>query len=187
MPMTSEVLKEAAAQMDRNVEAVHREFTGVRTGKASPALLDTVHVEAYGSRMPLKQTATVTAPEPQMLVVQPWDANLVSTVSKAIQSSDLGLNPSVDGNLIRVRIPPLTEERRREMVKLLHKFAEEGRVAVRHARHKAKSDIEKMVKDGTVGEDVGRRDLDLLQKLTDEYIARIDEMMTHKEAEVMEV
>lgn len=185
--MSSEVLKEAAAQMDRNIEAVHREFAGVRTGKASPALLDTVQVEAYGSRMPLKQTATVTVPEPQMLIVQPWDANLVNTVSKAIQSSDLGLNPSVDGNLIRVRIPPLTEERRREMVKLLHKFAEEGRVAVRRARHKAKSDIEKMMKDGVVGEDAGRRDLDLLQKLTDEHITRIDELMTHKEAEVMEV
>lgn len=185
--MSSEVLKEAAAQMDRNIEAVHREFAGVRTGKASPALLDTVQVEAYGARMPLKQTATVTVPEPQMLIVQPWDANLVNTVSKAIQSSDLGLNPSVDGNLIRVRIPPLTEERRREMVKLLHKFAEEGRVAVRRARHKAKSDIEKMMKDGVVGEDAGRRDLDLLQKLTDEHITRIDELMTHKEAEVMEV
>ncbi|MFO7587055.1 MAG: ribosome recycling factor [Gemmatimonadota bacterium] len=185
--MTSAVLKETAAQMDRNIEAVQREFTGVRTGKASPALLDSVQVEAYGSRMPLRQTATVTAPEPQMLVVQPWDASLVNTVAKAIQSADLGLNPSVDGNLIRVRIPPLTEERRRDMVKLLHKFAEDGRVAVRHARHKAKSDIEKLMKDGKVGEDAGRRDLELLQKLTDEHIARIDELMTHKEAEVMEV
>jgi ribosome recycling factor len=185
--MTSAVLKETAAQMDRNIEAVQREFTGVRTGKASPALLDSVQVEAYGSRMPLRQTATVMAPEPQMLVVQPWDASLVNTVAKAIQSADLGLNPSVDGNLIRVRIPPLTEERRRDMVKLLHKFAEDGRVAVRHARHKAKSDIEKLMKDGKVGEDAGRRDLELLQKLTDEHIARIDELMTHKEAEVMEV
>ena len=108
--MKSLALKEASAQMDRNIEAIQREFSGVRTGKASPALLENVQVEAYESRMPLNQTATVSAPDPHMLVVQPWDANLVAAVSKAIQSADLGLNPSVDGNLVRVSIPPLTEE-----------------------------------------------------------------------------
>ncbi|MDT8435929.1 MAG: ribosome recycling factor [Gemmatimonadota bacterium] len=185
--MTSPTLKEASTQMDRNVEAVQREFAGVRTGKASPALLDVVQVEAYGSRMPLKQTASVSAPEPQLLVVQPWDANLVNAVAKAIQSADLGLNPSVDGNLIRVSIPALTEERRKDMVKLLHKFAEEGRIAVRHARQKAKSEIEAKVKEGEIGEDEGRRQMDAVQKLTDEHIARIDEMLEHREAEVMEV
>jgi ribosome recycling factor len=173
--------------MDRNIEAIQREFSGVRTGKASPALLDTVQVEAYESRMPLNQMATISAPDPHMLVVQPWDANLVAAVSKAIQSADLGLNPSVDGNLVRVSIPQLTEERRREMVKLLHKFAEEGRVAVRHARHKAKTDIEHHVKDGELSEDEGHRELDALQKLTDEHIARIDELLKHRESEVMEV
>ena len=185
--MKSPALKEASSQMDRNIEAIQREFSGVRTGKASPALLDTVQVEAYESRMPLNQTATISAPDPHMLVVQPWDANLVAAVSKAIQSADLGLNPSVDGDLVRVSIPPLTEERRKEMVKLLHKFAEEGRVAVRHARHKAKADIGQHVKDGELSEDEGHRELDALQKLTDEHIARIDELLKHRESEVMEV
>jgi ribosome recycling factor len=173
--------------MDRNLEAIGREFSGVRTGKASPVLLDSVQVPAYGSMMPLKQTATVTAPEPQMLVVQPWDTSLVGAVAKAIQAADLGLNPSVDGNLIRVAIPALTEERRREMVRLLHRMAEEGRVAVRHARHKAKAELEREKKDGEISEDQMHRDLESLQKLTDEHISRLDDLLARKEAEVMEV
>lgn len=185
--MSKSALKEASSQMDKNIEAIHREFSSVRTGKASPALLDSVQVEAYESRMPLNQTATISAPDPHMLVVQPWDANLVAAVSKAIQSADLGLNPSVDGNLVRVSIPPLTEERRREMVKLLHKYAEDGRIAVRHARHKAKAEIERQIKDGDLGEDQGHRELDALQKLTDEHIERIDELLKQRESEVMEV
>ncbi|NNK49133.1 MAG: ribosome recycling factor [Gemmatimonadetes bacterium] len=185
--MVSPTLKEASHQMDLNLEAISREFLGVRTGKASPGLLDTVQVDAYGSKMPLKQTATVTTPEPQMLVVQPWDTNLVNSVAKAIQSADLGLNPSVDGHIIRVSIPPLTEERRREMVKVLHRMAEEGRVAVRHARHKAKSEIERQKKDGDIGEDQMRRDLDKLQELTDGHIAKLDVMLERKEQEVLAV
>lgn len=185
--MVSQTLKEASLQMDKNLEAISREFATVRTGKAAPALLDTVQVDAYGSKMPLKQTATVTAPEPQMLVVQPWDTNLVNTVAKAIQSADLGLNPSVDGNIIRVSIPPLNEERRREMVKVLHRMTEEGRVAVRHARHKAKSEIERQKKDGEISEDEMRRQLELLQELTDGHIKKLDEMLERKEKEVMEV
>lgn len=185
--MLNPVLKEASLQMDRNLEAISREYAGIRTGKASPGLLDTVQVEAYGSRMPLKQTATVTAPDPQCLVVQPWDTNLVGTVAKAIQSADLGLNPSVDGNLIRVSIPPLNEERRREMVKVLHRITEEGRVAVRHARHKAKAEVERQKKDGEIGEDEMRRQLETLQQLTDGHIEKLNEMLTRKEAEVMEV
>jgi ribosome recycling factor len=185
--MVSTTLKEASLQMDKNLEAISKEFATVRTGKAAPALLDTVQVDAYGSKMPLKQTATVTAPEPQMLVVQPWDTNLVNTVAKAIQSADLGLNPSVDGNIIRVSIPPLTEERRREMVKVLHRMTEEGRVAVRHARHKAKSEIERQKKDGDISEDEMRREIDTLQELTDGHIKKLDEMLERKEKEVMEV
>lgn len=185
--MVSPTLKEASRQMDRNLEAVSHEFAGVRTGKASPALLDSVHVDAYGSKMPLKQTATVTAPEPQLLVVQPWDTSLVGAVAKAIQSADLGLNPSVDGNIIRVSIPPLTEERRREMVKVLHRMTEEGRVAVRHARHRAKTEIERQKKDGEIGEDQMRRELDKLQELTDGYISKLEEMLANKQEEVMEV
>jgi len=185
--MSSRALKEASHQMDRNLEAIGREFSGVRTGKASPVLLDSVQVPAYGSMMPLKQTATVTAPEPQMLVVQPWDTSLVGTVAKAIQAADLGLNPSVDGNLIRVAIPALTEERRRDMVKLLHRMAEEGRVAVRHARHKAKAELEREKKDAEISEDQMHRDLESLQKLTDEHIGKLDDLLARKEAEVMEV
>lgn len=185
--MVSPTLKEASQQMDRNLEAISREFAGVRTGKASPGLLDTVQVDAYGSKMPLKQTATVTAPEPQMLVVQPWDPSLVGTVAKAIQAADLGLNPSVDGSVIRVSIPALTEERRREMVKVLHRMTEEGRVAVRHARHKAKAEVERQKKEGVIGEDEMRRELDTLQELTDGHIAKLDSMLELKEKEVMEV
>jgi ribosome recycling factor len=185
--MSSAVLKEASQQMDRNLEAIGREFSGVRTGKASPALLDSVQVPAYGSVMPLKQTATVTAPEAQLIVVQPWDTSLIDIVAKAIQTADLGLNPSVDGNLIRVAIPALNEERRREMVKLLHRMAEEGRVAVRHARHKAKSEIEREKKDGELGEDEMRRELDTLQDLTNEHISKLDDLLSRKETEVMEV
>lgn len=185
--MLSPTLKEASEQMDRNLDAIAREFTGVRTGKATPGLLDTVQVDAYGSKMPLKQTATVTAPEPSLLVVQPWDTSLVGAVSKAIQSADLGLNPSVDGNLIRVSIPPLTEERRRELVKVLHRMTEEGRVAVRHARHKAKHEIERQKKDGEIGEDEMRRELEGLQELTDGHITKLDEMLVRKEEEMMEV
>lgn len=185
--MTREKLKEASGQMDKNLEAVGREFATVRTGKANPAILESVQVPAYGSMMPLKQTATVTAPEPALLVVQPWDTSLVNAVAKGIQSADLGLNPSVDGNLIRVAIPPLTEERRKEMVKLLHRMAEEGRIAVRHTRQKAKSDIEQLKKDGEVGEDEMHRSLDELQKLTDDHIGRLDDLLARKEAEVMAV
>lgn len=185
--MVNETLKEASEQMDRNLDAISREFAGVRTGKAAPALLDTVQVDAYGSKMPLKQTATVTAPEAQMLVVQPWDPNLVNMVAKAILSADLGLNPSVDGNIIRVSIPALTEERRHEMVKVLHRMTEEGRVAVRHARHKAKAEIERQKKDGEIGEDEMRRQLDRLQELTDGHIQKLDSMLERKEKEVLEV
>lgn len=185
--MSSGNLKEASTQMDRNLEAVSREFAGVRTGKASPALLESVQVSAYGSLMPLKQTATITAPEPALLVVQPWDTTLTNAIAKGIMTADLGLNPSVDGNLIRVSIPPLNEERRKEMVKLLHRMAEEGRIAVRHARQKAKSDIEQEKKSGEISEDQMHRQLDKLQKLTDEHIDKIDKLLAKKEAEVMEV
>lgn len=185
--MTSEIVKEASTQMDKSLDAVAREFSGVRTGKASPALIESVQVSAYGSMMPLKQTATVTAPEPALLVVQPWDTTLVNAIAKGIQTADLGLNPSVDGNLIRVSIPPLNEERRKEMVKLLHRMAEDGRIAVRHARQKAKTEIENEKKEGTISEDQMHRYLDELQKHTDEHIKRIDDMLSRREAEVMEV
>jgi len=185
--MPNETLREASRQMARSLEALGREFNGVRTGKASPAILDTVRVEAYGSTMPLNQLSNVTAPEPQLLMIQPYDPQMAPAIAKAVQSSDLGLNPSVDGNLIRVSIPPLTEERRRELVKVLHRLAEEVRVAVRHARQHARSTIQSRQKDGEIGEDDLHRQFDDLQKLTDDHIARVDELLGKKEAEVMEV
>src|SRR5690554_3785675 len=152
-------IDEARERMERAVEATRREFTTVRTGKATPALLDTIRVEAYGSKMPINQVATVSAPEPRMLVVQPWDKGLIGAIEKAIRGAELGLNPVNDGNVIRVPVPPLTEERRREMVRLLHKLAEEGRVAVRHARQEANKDIKRRQQAHEVSEDDARRQL----------------------------
>jgi ribosome recycling factor len=180
-------VNEARAQMDKAVEAMRREFTSVRTGKATPALLDTVRVDAYGSKMPMQQVATVSAPEPRMLIVQPWDKGLLAVIEKAIQSSELGLNPANDGNVIRVPIPQLTEERRKDLVKVLHKLAEEGRVAIRHARQEANKDLKKKQGAHEISEDDAHRQMEQVQKLTDEYITRIDQLLKAKEHEVMEV
>ena len=180
-------IQAAREHMENAVEALRREFSGVRTGKATPALLDTIRVEAYGSLVPLNQVATVGAPEPRLLVVQPWDRGMLGPVEKAIQTSDLGLNPSNDGKIIRVPIPALTEERRKEYVRLLHKMAEEGRVSIRHARKDANDQIKKRQKDGEISEDDARREQDEVQKLTDRFIGTIDELLRHKEVEVMEV
>lgn len=180
-------IAEARAQMEKAVEAVRREFASVRTGKATPALLDTVRVDAYGSKLPLNQVGTVSAPEPRLLVVQPWDKGLIGEIEKAIQGAGLGLNPSNDGNVIRIPVPPLTEERRKEMVRVLHKMAEEGRVAVRHARQEANKDIKRRQQEHELSEDEARRQMDEIQKLTDEYVGRIDKLLEAKEREVMEV
>ncbi len=171
--------------MEAAVDAMRREFATVRTGKASPALLDTVRVEAYGTKMQINQVATVSTPEPSLLVVQPFDKSLIGQVEKAILTADLGLNPANDGNVIRLPIPPLNEERRKEYVRLLHKMAEEGRVSVRHARHKGNEDVKALMKDHEIGEDEGHRRLDHIQKMTDEYIKQIDELLDAKEKEVM--
>ena len=180
-------LQKARQRMDGAIEALRREFAGVRTGKASPGLLDTVKVEAYGSPMPLNQVGTVSAPEPRMLIVQPWDKTLIKAIEKALRESDLGLNPSNDGSVIRIPIPALTEERRKEYVRLLHKLTEEARVAVRNVRRDANDEIKHRQKDEGLSEDDIRREQAEVQKLTDSYIAKIDELMKHKEAEVMEV
>lgn len=180
-------LGEARAQMDKALEALRREFGGVRTGKASPALLDMVRVDAYGSKMPLNQVATVSSPEPRMLMVQPFDKSLTKAVDKAIRDSELGLNPSSDGNVIRVPIPALNEERRRELVKMLHRYAEEGKVAVRHARQEANKEIKRRKDAHELSEDDAKRETEKVQKLTDEYIARVDTLLKSKEEEVMEV
>lgn len=179
--------REAQDHMESALEAMRREFSAVRTGKASPALLDTVRVDAYGSKMPINQVATVSVPEPRMMIVQPWDKGLLSAIEKAIMASELGLNPASDGNILRVPVPALNEERRREMVKLLHRLAEDGRVAVRHARQEANKEIKRAEGAHEIGEDDARRQMDEIQKLTDEYTGKIDTLLKSKEQEVMEV
>ena len=185
--MAHKILVEAEERMKKAVESVRRELTGIRSGKASPALLDTVRVEAYGQLMPLNQVGQVSAPEPRLLVVQPYDRSLVKAVHRAILQSDLGLNPTVDGVVVRVPIPILTEERRRDLVKLVAKFAEEGRVHVRQIRHDVIHDLKKLGKDGTLPEDEERRLEAETQKLTDRSIGTVDELLKKKTAEVMEV
>ena len=185
--MVHKVLVEAEERMKKAIEGVRRELAGIRSGKASPALLDTVRVEAYGQTMPLNQVGQVTAPEARLLVVQPYDRSLVKAVSRAILQADLGLNPTDDGTVVRVPIPTLTEERRRDLVKLIAKFAEEGRVHVRQVRHDVLHDLKKQGKDGTLPEDEERRLEAETQKLTDRYIGVGDEMLKKKTAEVMEV
>ena len=173
--------------MEKSIEAVRREFTSVRSGKATPNLLDTVRVEAYGSKMSLNQVGTVSAPEPRLLLVQPWDKSLLKEIEKGIQEASLGLNPSNDGNVVRVPIPALTEERRKDMVRMLHKLAEEGRVAVRQIRQDANKEIKAKQGKHEVSEDDARRQMDEIQKLTDQHIKKIDDLLAHKEEEVMEV
>jgi len=176
--------KHAKQLMAKAVEAVRREFATIRTGKASTALLDLVRVDAYGSEMPLNQVASVAAPEPRLLTVQPWDRGLLKAVEKAILASDLGLTPANDGNLIRIPIPPLTEERRKELVKVAHRFAEEGRVAIRHARTEG---IAKIKKTEHVSEDEKKHAEKEMQKLHDDHMKQVEESLKAKEAEILEV
>jgi ribosome recycling factor len=179
-----ELLKHARDLMLKAVENTRREFSGIRTSKATTSLLDVVRVDAYGSHVPLNQVAMVAAPEPRLLTVQPFDKSLAQVIEKAIRDSDLGLNPATQGALIRVPIPALTEERRRDLVKVMHKLGEEGRVAVRHARGDAHARIKKLDK---IAEDDRVRGEKDLQKFTDEHIKQIDQLIAAKEAEIMEV
>ncbi|HEY6208323.1 MAG TPA: ribosome recycling factor [Gemmatimonadales bacterium] len=177
-------VRQAKQLMARAVEAVKREFATVRSGKATTSLLDLVRVDAYGSEMPLNQVANVAAPEPKLLTIQPWDKSLLKAVEKAILASDLGLTPSNDGSVVRIPIPPLTEERRRELVKVVHKFAEEGRVAIRHARTEA---INRIKKTEHVSEDEKKHAEKDVQKLHDDHLKQVDAAVKAKEAEIMEV
>ena len=176
--------KHAKQLMGKSVDAVKREFATVRTGKATTTLLDLVRVDAYGTEMPLNQVASVSAPEVRLLTVQPWDRGLLKAVEKAIQASDLGLTPSNDGQVIRIPVPPLTEERRKELVKVAHRFAEEGRVAVRHARTEG---ISRIKKTEHVSEDEIKHAEKDIQKLHDDAIKHIEEILKAKEAEILEV
>lgn len=178
---------DAKERMELALDALRREFATVRTGKATPALLDTVRVEAYGSQMPLNQVATVGTPESSLLVVQPFDKTLLPDIEKAIMTADLGLNPANDGNIIRIPIPPLNEERRKEFVKVLHKMAEEARISIRHARRGVREDIHQLVKDHEIGEDEGHRREEAVEKLTQEFTDKVDELLKQKEDEVMAI
>ncbi len=179
-----ELVKHARELMHKAVESTKREFSTLRSGKASPSLLDLVRVEAYGSAVPLNQVAMVAAPEPRLLTVQPFDKSLAQAVEKAIRDSDLGLNPASQGGLIRVPLPPLSEERRKELVRLVHKLAEEGKIAVRHARTDAISRIKKL--EHVSSDDKVRAEKEV-QKLTDDHVRQIDGLIHAKEAEIMEV
>lgn len=185
--MTSDIIKDVDQRMKKAVGAVNHEFTTVRTGRASGSILEKVTVEYYGTPTPLLQIAGVSAPEPQTLVISPYDKSAIGAIEKAIQSSDLGLNPSNDGNIIRVPFPPLTEERRKELVKLCRQYAEEGRVAVRNIRRDANDHLKKSEKEHEISQDDLKRAEDEVQKFTDKYVHEIDELLKRKEAEVMEV
>jgi ribosome recycling factor len=182
-----EFLADAERRMDSSIEHTRHEFNSVRTGRASPALLDRISIDYYGTQTPLKNMATIGAPEARLLTVQPYDPSQIRAVEKAIQESDLGLTPSNDGKLIRLPIPQLTEERRKELVRLVRRYAEEGRVAVRNVRRDVMRHLEELVRNGDVGDDEERRAETQVQKLTDDHVKRIDELLKHKEAEIMEV
>ncbi len=185
--MIDDFIQDAVRRMARSVETTQNEFNSVRTGRASAALLDRITVDYYGTATPLKQLATINVPEPRLLTIQPFDPNSVRTVEKAIMESDLGLTPSNDGKTIRLPIPQLTEERRKELVKVVRHIAEEGRVAVRNVRRDVMHHLKELVVKGDVGDDEERRAEERVQKLTDEHVHKIDELLKRKEAEIMEV
>ena len=187
VPALTESYLQLKARMDKAVDDFRRELTGVRTGRASVHMMDSVHVDYYGSPMPLNQIAQVHAPEAQLLTVQPFDPTSLAVIEKAIRSADLGLNPMNDGKIIRVPVPPLTEERRKEMVKHLHKVLEDHRTAVRNIRRDGNELIKKAMKDKKISEDEERRSLDEIQKLTDTEIKKMEEMSAGKEKEVLQV
>lgn len=185
--MLDVIQSEAKERMRKTLESVTREFGAIRTGKASVSLLDTVRVDAYGTRMPLNQLATIAAPEPRLLVVQAFDKTTVGDIVKAIQMANLGLNPMAEGQTIRVPVPPLNEERRKELVKLCRTAAEDARVAIRNIRRDANERIKKEQKAKTISEDEQKEGLAEVQKMTDDYIKKIDEALEKKEKQVMEV
>ncbi len=187
MATVDELLQDATRRMDGSVEHTRTEFNTVRTGRASAALLDRITIDYYGTPTPLKQLATINVPEPRMLTVQPFDPSTIKAIEKSIQESDLGLTPSNDGKLVRLPMPQPNEERRKELVKVVRKLAEEGKVAVRNVRRDVMHHLQDLVRNGDVGDDEERRAEDRVQKLTDDHTKSIDDLLKHKEAEIMEV
>ena len=186
MPL-DDILLEAEEKMTKTEEVVRHEFTSIRTGKASPTLVENIQVDVYGSMMRIRELAGITTPESRVLLIQPWDANTVGPIQKAIQSANLGLNPAVDKKFIRIVLPELSTERRQEFTKIVRKMAEDGRVAVRHVRRDAMEALKKETKDGTISEDEAEMAEKEVQKLTDQYIAKIDAATVQKEKEIMTV
>ena len=187
MAAIEEFLVDATRRMDKSIESTRHEFNSVRTGRASAALLDRIMIDYYGTPTPLKNLATIGTPEARLLTVQPFDPTSLKSIEKAIQESDLGLQPSNDGKLIRLPIPPLTEERRKELVKVVRRYAEDGKVAIRNVRRDVMRHLEELVRKGDVGDDEERRAENQVKKLTDEHTKSIDDLLKHKEAEIMEV
>ncbi|HYH93185.1 MAG TPA: ribosome recycling factor [Candidatus Saccharimonadales bacterium] len=185
--MSTEILTDADHKMTRAIDAMDRDLQGVRTGRASTALVERITVDYYGTQTPLNQLAGISVPEPHQIVIQPWDRGVLSAIEKAITKSEIGLMPNVDGTVVRLNIPPLTEERRKDLVKVVHRRMEEARVEIRNVRRDAADQLKKEERDGEVGADEAHRQLDLLQKTTDRHIAEVDRRGAAKEQEVLEV
>ncbi len=185
--MSAGVISAIEGKMSRSVESMERDFQGLRTGRASTSLVERLVVEYYGTPTPLNQIAGISVPEAHQIVIQPWDRGVLGAIEKAIQKSDIGLTPNVDGSVVRLNIPPLTEERRRDIVKAVHRRMEEARVEIRNHRREAGDALKKEERDGSLGSDAAHRELDQLQKVTDRFIGEVDRLGAHKEHEVMEV
>jgi len=185
--MAKMVIEDADERMEKTIEHLTKDFAGLRAGRANPAMLDKISVEYYGTPTPIKQLGNIGVPEPRLLVIQPWDKTTIPDIEKAIMKSDLGVKPSNDGNVIRIAIPSLTEERRKDLVKLVRKRAEEAKVAVRNIRRDANDFLKSMEKDGEISEDENKKRLDEIQKLTDKHIKEIDKLIVGKEKDIMEV
>ncbi|MGH2511534.1 MAG: ribosome recycling factor [Candidatus Limnocylindrales bacterium] len=185
--MSAEVISSIEAKMARSIESMERDFQGLRTGRASTSLVERLVVEYYGTPTPLNQIAGISVPEAHQIVIQPWDRSVLGAIEKAIQKSDIGLTPNVDGSVVRLNIPALTEERRRDIVKAVHRRMEEARVEIRNHRREAGDALKKEEREGSLGSDASHRELDQVQKVTDRFIAEVDRLGAHKEHEVMEV
>lgn len=185
--MPDKIIRDVETRMKKAIEATAQDFSAIRTGRASPSLLDNIQIDYYGTKSPIKQVATITTPEPRLIVIQPWDKTIIKEIEKAITRSDLGLNPNSDRNVIRLTIPELTEERRKNLVKHVRKLAEDGRNAIRNIRRDANNAIKKLEKASEISEDASRMHQENIQKITDKRIKQIDELLENKEKELLEV
>jgi len=181
-----EIYLESDDKMEISLEMLRNELVRIRTGKASPTLLDGIKIDYYGTITPLRKIASIGTPEPRLIVVQPWDKSIIGEIEKAIQKSDIGINPLNDGNIIRIPVPPLTEERRKDLVKLVKKFGEDNKIAVRNVRREANENLKKLEKDSEISEDNYKRSLENIQELTDDYIKKIDKILEAKEKDLLE-